>query len=539
MNGLMMNSPLSISSILQHAEKFHADSRIISRCPEGGIFRYTYGEAAKRSRQLANVLAKLGTRKQDRVASLAWNTHRHYELYYAVSGMGAIIHTVNPRLFPEQITYILNHAEDRIVFVDLQFIPLLEGIKSELTHIEKIVVMAPENALPDSPLELLSYETLLAQEDDQYEWPELNEEDAAALCYTSGTTGNPKGVLYSHRSTVLHAFASLSPDALNISNRSAVLPVVPMFHVNAWGIPYSTTMCGANLVLPGPGMDGASLYELIEEEQVDLLLGVPTVWLGLLQYCEQQSLTLTPVKNVVIGGSAAPLSMIKAFDQLHDAFVIHAWGMTEMSPIGTINAFSKHMVNVSREERYALQAKQGRAVFGVEMKIVDADNNPLPHNGEDYGRLLVKGPWIATGYYKSDDTSSWEDGWFDTGDVATIDASGTMRIVDRAKDVIKSGGEWISSIDLENAAMSHPAAAECAVIGVPHPKWDERPVLLMVLKPDQTLTKEDVLSFLSDKVAKWWLPDEVLFVSELPHTPTGKLLKRNLRDQYQGLFNTV
>ena len=532
MHGLMMDSPLSIADILMHAERLHQEGEIVSRRPEGGIHRYTYPDAARRARQLANALTRLGVQHQDRVATLAWNTHRHYELYFAVSGSGAILHTVNPRLFPEQIVYILNHAEDAILFVDLHFVPLIEQLRPQLHHLKHIVVMTDDAHLPNSPLPLLCYETLLNAESDAFEWPRLDEQLAATLCYTSGTTGHPKGVLYSHRSTVLHAWASLATDALGIGNRSVLLPVVPMFHVNAWGTPYAATMSGATLVLPGAGLDGASLYELICQEQVDLLLGVPTVWLGLLQYCEREQRRLDPVRHVVIGGSAAPLSMIRAFQERHDAFVIHAWGMTELSPIGTVNSYNRRMAQLPLEQRYALQARQGRPVFGIELKIVDAQGTPLPHDGQQFGRLLVRGPWVASQYYKHEGDTAWENGWFDTGDVATIDADGNMLIVDRAKDVIKSGGEWISSIELENAAMGHPAVAEAAVIGVPHPKWDERPLLLVVCKEGQTVSKDEMLTFLSDKVAKWWLPDDMLCVTELPHTPTGKLLKRTLRDTY-------
>ncbi|WP_250656158.1 3-(methylthio)propionyl-CoA ligase [Alkalimarinus coralli] len=536
MQGLMMDTPLTVSSILQYAEQYHQDGEIVSRNVEGGIHRYGYKDAAARARRLANGLKRLGVRQQDRVATLAWNTHRHYEIYFAVSGSGAILHTINPRLFPDQLAYILNHAEDEVLFIDLTFIPLLEKIAPELKYLKQVIVMTNRQNMPESPLPdgtpFLCYEALVDSESTEFDWPEIDEESAASLCYTSGTTGNPKGVLYSHRSTVLHAWASISRDALDIGNRSNILPVVPMFHVNAWGVPYSATMVGAKLVLPGAGMDGASLSELINGEQVDLLLGVPTVWQGLLQYCEQQNITLDSVDNVVIGGSAAPLSMIKAFQEQHNAFVMHAWGMTELSPIGTINSMSRYMKDLPLDERYQLQTKQGRPVFGIEMKIVGADNQALPHDGASFGRLMVKGPWVIERYYKAE-KPALIDGWFDTGDVATIDSRGYMNIVDRAKDVIKSGGEWISSIDLENAAVGHPAIAECAVIGVYHPKWDERPLLLAVTKEGMDVSKEELLNYLSDKVAKWWLPDDVIFVDELPHTATGKLLKMKLRETYQ------
>lgn len=536
MHGLMMDTQLSVSSILKHAECVHRDAEIISRKPEGGIFRYTYGDAAKRSRQAANLLKQLGVSQQDRVATLAWNTHRHYELYFAVSGSGAILHTVNPRLFPEQIVYILNHAEDELLFLDIQFLPIIEAIKDQLPLLKNIVLMVDKANMPESTLDLLCYEELIANEDDVYRWPTFDENLAATLCYTSGTTGNPKGVLYSHRSTVIHAMASMGNDALGVSNQSVILPVVPMFHVNAWGVPYAATSAGATLVLPGAGMDGASLYELIDSEKVELLLGVPTVWLGLLQYCENEGCRLDSVKDVVVGGSAAPMSMIKAFQERHDAFVIHAWGMTELSPMGTLNSMNAYMSGLSQEQRYELQTKQGRPIYGIQIRIVDQDDNVLLHDGKMFGRLQVQGPWVASSYYKHDDVSDWKDGWFDTGDVATIDEQGYMNIVDRAKDVIKSGGEWISSIDVENIAMGHDAVAECAVIGIPHPKWDERPLLLVIAKEGTNISKQDLLEYLNDKIVKWWMPDEVLFVEALPHTATGKLLKRELRDQYQALY---
>ena len=536
MQGGMMNTPLIVSSILRHAETVYAKNEIVSRPPEGGILRYTYADAASRSRKLANALIKLGVGHQDRVATLAWNTHRHYELYYAISGSGAIIHTVNPRLFPEQIVYIVNHAENEVLFFDITFAPLVEKIAPELKTVKYFVAMAPREAMPQSSLPLLCYEELLAAESDSFDWPVLHEGLAAALCYTSGTTGNPKGVLYSHRSTVLHAYSSMSADALGVSSQGAVLPVVPMFHVNSWGIPYSATMAGAKLVLPGAALDGASVFELLDKEKVTLTLGVPTVWLGLLHYCEKENKKLVHLEKAVIGGSAAPEAMIRQFQEKHDVFVIHAWGMTEMSPLGTVNSMSAHMASLPLEERYKLQAKQGRPVYGAELKIVGPEGKELPRDGKAFGRLLVRGPWIASGYYKEDDRSSWYDGWFDTGDVATIDETGTMAIVDRSKDVIKSGGEWISSVELENLAVGHPAGAECAVIGVPHPKWDERPLLLVVKKEGQEVSRQDMLAFLEGKIAKWWMPDEVLFVKSLPHTATGKLLKRQLRDDYHDVL---
>jgi fatty-acyl-CoA synthase len=538
MQGLMMESSLTVSSILKHAENYHREGEIVSRTIEGPIHRYHYPDAACRARKLANVLKRLGVKSQERIATLAWNTYRHYELYYAVSGSGAVLHTINPRLFPDQIAYIMNHAENSLVFVDLNLLPILEAVYPQLKMLSQVVVMTDREHMPESPLSsvvtVLCYEDLVAAENDLYEWPALDENSAAALCYTSGTTGHPKGVLYSHRSTVLHAWASISGDALNVNNRTSLLPVVPMFHVNAWGVPYSATMAGAKLVLPGAGLDGESLYEMIEKEQVGLLLGVPTVWLGLLQHCEKEGKILESVQDVVIGGSAAPLSMIKTFQKQHDVFVVHAWGMTEISPLGTVNGKSRYLFSLSEDERYALQTKQGRPVFGIEMRIVGPNGESLPHDGASFGRLLVRGPWVARSYYKQPASeSAWVDGWFDTGDVATMDAQGYMNIVDRAKDVIKSGGEWISSIDLENAAMMHPAVAECAVVGVTHPKWDERPIMLVVLTEGKKLEESELLEFLTGDVAKWWLPDAVIFVTELPHTATGKILKMDLRERFK------
>lgn len=532
----MMQQPLLISSLIEHAIVSHPQAEIVSRQVEGGIFRYTYGQAAARAKQLANALTqKLGIKIGDRVGTLAWNTHRHYELYFGISGIGAITHTINPRLFPEQIIFIINHAADRFIFVDLTFVPLLEAVAEHIKNVEGIVVLTDKAHMPTSSKlsNLLCYEDLIADMPSTYEWPVLDDNSGAALCYTSGTTGNPKGVLYTHRSTVLHTIAAVQKNALNIDEDAILLPVVPMFHVNAWGTPYAATMTGAKLVLPAHGMDGASLYELIDGEKANLLLGVPTIWLGLLNYLDQINATLTSVKNVVVGGAAAPLSMIKAFQEKHDAFLIHAWGMTELSPLGTVNSMTRAMAKLPLEQRYEKQLKQGRSVYGIEMKIIDDAGNELPRDGQAFGSLLVRGPWVVSSYYLNDDKKSFVDGWFDTGDVATIDRENTMQIVDRAKDVIKSGGEWISSIDLENAAVGHPALKECCVIGVYHPKWDERPLLLAIKKEGATVTAAEVINFLADKVAKWQLPDTVVFVDELPHTATGKLLKTGVRETYK------
>ena len=532
----MMQQPLLISSLLEHAIVSHPQAQIVSRQVEGGIFKYTYGEAAKRAKQVANALTqKLGIQQGDRIGTLAWNTYRHYELYFGISGIGAITHTINPRLFPEQIIYIINHAADRFIFVDLTFLPLLEAVASHISKVEGIVVLTDQAHMPSSSKlnNLLCYEDLIADMPSEYTWPLVDENSDTALCYTSGTTGHPKGVMYTQRSTVLHAMAAAQHNALNITEDTVLLPVVPMFHVNAWGTPYAATMTGAKLVFPAHGMDGASLYELINGEQANLLLGVPTVWLGLLNYLDSINAKLDSVQNVVVGGSAAPLSMIKAFAEKHDAFLIHAWGMTELSPLGTVNSMNRHMAALPLEERYQKQLKQGRPVYGVEVKIVDDNGKELARDGKAFGRLLVRGPWVVDGYYLNDDKKSFVDGWFDTGDVATIDPQNTMQIVDRSKDVIKSGGEWISSIDLENAAVGHPALKECCVIGVYHPKWDERPLLLAIANEGANVTQDEVIAFLSDKVAKWQLPDAVVFVSELPHTATGKLLKTGVRETYK------
>jgi fatty-acyl-CoA synthase len=539
MLGNMMEGPLLISGLIEHAVSTNPTSEIVSRRCEtdstgSSIHRYTMKDAAKRSKQIANALINLGANPSDRIATLAWNNYRHFELYFGVSGIGAVLHTINPRLFPEQLVYIINHAEDRWIFVDLTFVPLLESIQDQITGVEGFIILADANNMPETSLKnAICYEDLIDKSSAELEWPSFDENTAASLCYTSGTTGNPKGVLYSHRSTLIHTLSEISREALGISSLSCILPVVPMFHVNAWGVPYAAAMTGSKLVFPGPGMDGASLWELIDAEKPDLLLGVPTVWLMLLNHMDEIGKTLDSVQNVVVGGAAAPYSMIKKFDQVHNAFLVHAWGMTEMSPLGTSNVPTAAMKDMPLEERYRLQQKQGRPVFGVQMKIVDDNGNPQPHDGIAFGRLLVRGPWIIKQYYKSDDMSSFEDGWLDTGDVATIDPNNYLTIVDRSKDVIKSGGEWISSIDLENAAVGHPDLVEACVIGVTHEKWDERPLLLAIRKPGTHTTANDVKQFLDDKIAKWWMPDDVIFVESLPHTATGKLLKINLRKEYQ------
>jgi fatty-acyl-CoA synthase len=535
MNGLMMSVPLSIPSLLRHAALNHGDTEIVSRRCEGDIHRYNYRAAHSRAKKLANALERLDVRRGDRVATLAWNGYRHFELYYAVSGMGAVIHTVNPRLFPEQIAYIVNHAEDRYVFFDLTFAPLVEKLAPACRGVKGWVAMTDRAHMPKIAVdELLCYEELVEDQRDDYEWPELDEDTAAGLCYTSGTTGNPKGVLFSHRSSVLHAYAISLPDASDYSARSVVLPIVPMFHVNAWGIPYAGPLVGAKLVFPGPGLDGASLYELFEKERVTTSSGVPTVWLGLINYLRQNKLRLSTLKMTVIGGSACPPAMMKTLQEDYGIEVRHGWGMTEMSPVGTVNTAKEKHLALSKEKRFGIALKQGRPLYGVEMKIVDGEGRELPRDGKAFGDLLVRGPWILREYYQGEGGDPLRGGWFPTGDVGTLDPDGYLQITDRSKDVIKSGGEWISSIDLENIAMGHPAVAEAAVIGVSHPKWAERPLLIVVKKPGAEVTREEMLRYYEGKIAKWWLPDDVVFVEQLPHTATGKLSKMTLRQQFEG-----
>ncbi len=536
--GLMQDRPLSISSLIEHANAFHPDVEIVSRTVEGPIYRCTWRDVHRRSKQVAKALVALGVAPGERIATLAWNGYRHLELYYGVSGMGAVLHTINPRLFPEQIEYIVNHADDQYLFFDVTFAPLVARLAPALKGVKGFVAMTDRAHMPAQEIpNLLCYEELVGAQDGDYTWPVFDERTASSLCYTSGTTGHPKGVLYSHRSTVLHSYGACFSDSVGISAGDSLLMVVPMFHVNAWGTPYAGAMAGTKLVLPGPALDGRSIYELIRDEKVSLALGVPTVWLMLLQFVETSGVDPKRecvLRRVVIGGSAAPRAMSAKFDALFGAFVVHAWGMTEMSPLGTIcNMLPKHRDHTP-EQRLDVQAKQGRAIFGVELKITDDAGRRLPHDGKAFGHLMVRGPWITSGYYRGEGGSILDpEGFFDTGDVATIDPDGYMQITDRSKDVIKSGGEWISSIDLENAAVGHPAVAEAAVIGVPHPKWQERPLLVVVRKQGQDVSREDLLSFLQGKVAKWWLPDDVAFVDELPHTATGKLLKTKLREHFR------
>ena len=530
--GQMMSAPLLISSIIKHAARYYGSTEIVSRRTEGDLHRYTYRDCELRARKLAQALGALGVKQGERVGTLAWNGYRHLEIYYGVSGMGAVCHTVNPRLFPEQIAYIVNHAEDGYVFFDLTFLPLVEGVAPHCPNVKGWVAMTDRAHMPaETKVPLLCYEELLDAQDGNYEWPQFDENLASSLCYTSGTTGNPKGALYSHRSTVLHSYASAMPDALGCSASDVILPVVPMFHVNAWGLPYSVPLVGAKLVLPGPKLDGASLYELFEQEKVTFSAGVPTVWLGLLQHVQANQLKFSTFRRTVIGGSAAPPAMIRALEAL-DVEVIHAWGMTEMSPLGTASKLLAKHHDLPDAERHKIQEKQGRVIYGVDMKIVDGEGKELPWDGKAFGDLLVRGPWIIDRYFRND-VSPLVDGWFPTGDVATIDADGFMQITDRSKDVIKSGGEWISSIDIENVAAAHPAVHMAACISAYHPKWDERPLLVVVKKPGAEVSREQLLQFFEGKVAKWWIPDDVAFVTEIPLTATGKMQKLRLREQFK------
>ena len=535
MYGLMQDSPLLISSLISYAGLYHGDVELVSRTVEGPIHRYGYRDAERRSKQVAKALLALGVKPGDPIGTLAWNGYRHLELYFGISGMGAVLHTINPRLFPEQIVYIANHAEDHYLFLDLTFVPLIEPMAAKLSTIKGFIIMTDEAHMPQTTLpNALCYETLVGSQDAEYTWPNLDERTASSLCYTSGTTGNPKGVLYTHRSTILHSFCVCTRDAIGMSSHEVVLPVVPMFHANAWGTPYAAAMCGAKMVFPGSKMDGASIYELLDSEKVSLTLAVPTVWLMLLNHLQETGKKLPFLERVVIGGSAAPKSMIKTFEEDYDVQVIHAWGMTETSPLGTTGNLKPKHAGLSYAEKLEIKAKQGRAIYGVDLKIVDREGQELPRDGKAFGHLMVRGPWIASGYMKGEGGQVIDqEGWFDTGDVSTLDPDGYMQITDRSKDVIKSGGEWISSIDLENDALGHPAVAEAAVIGVFHPKWDERPLLIVVKQKGAEVSKEELLDFMRSKAAKWQVPDDVVFVDELPHTATGKLLKTKLRKDFQ------
>ena len=538
MKGLMQNAPLMISSLLQTGADVFGGSEVVSVIAGEGVVRHTYRDINQRAKQLAQALGDAGIGMTDRVATLAWNDHRHLEIYYGVSGIGAVCHTINPRLFPEQLIYIINHAEDRIIMVDPMFLPLIEKIIDNCPKLEKIVVLCTAENLPDTALDAVVYEDFIGAFDGEMEWPEFDENAASSLCYTSGTTGNPKGALYSHRSTVLHAMMAGTPAVTGTLTGETMMPVVPMFHVNAWGQPYYAPLVGAKLVLPGPKLDGESLYNLIQAEGVSNTAGVPTIWLNLLKHTREVGGNLDSLRNIIIGGSAAPGAMIREFEDDYQTNVIHAWGMTEMSPLGSAGVLAPHLTrSTSAEEQFEMKLKQGHRVFGVDMRIVNDDEEPQPHDGKTRGHLVVRGPWIISSYYNNHDANDkafTKEGWFYTGDIATLDENNILQLVDRSKDVIKSGGEWISSIDLENEAVGIPGVVEAAVIGVAHDKWGERPVLILVPQDSDNPPSEDsVRDFLSTRIAKWWMPDLIVFKDEIPHGATGKILKAELREEFR------
>ena len=538
MKGLMQNAPLMISSLLQTGADVFGGSEVVSVIAGEGVVRHTYRDINQRAKQLAQALGDAGIGMTDRVATLAWNDHRHLEIYYGVSGIGAVCHTINPRLFPEQLIYIINHAEDRIIMVDPMFVPLIEKIIDNCPKLEKIVVLCTAENLPDTALDAMVYEDFIGAFHGEMEWPEFDENAASSLCYTSGTTGNPKGALYSHRSTVLHALMAGTPAVTGTLTGETMMPVVPMFHVNAWGQPYYAPLVGAKLVLPGPKLDGESLYNLIQAEGVSNTAGVPTIWLNLLKHTREVGGNLDSLRNIIIGGSAAPGAMIREFEDDYQTNVIHAWGMTEMSPLGSAGVLAPHLTrSTSAEEQFEMKLKQGHRVFGVDMRIVNDDEEPQPHDGKTRGHLVVRGPWIISSYYNNHDANDkafTKEGWFYTGDIATLDENNILQLVDRSKDVIKSGGEWISSIDLENEAVGIPGVVEAAVIGVAHEKWGERPVLILVPQDSDNPPSEDsVRDFLSTRIAKWWMPDLIVFKDEIPHGATGKILKAELREEFR------
>jgi fatty-acyl-CoA synthase len=534
MLGLMQDWPLLVHKIIDHAALYHGDREVVTRSIEGPIHRTNYREIGRRARKVADALDRFGIKPGDRVATLAWNTWRHIEAWYGIAGVGAVYHTLNPRLFPDQLVYIANHAEDKVMFFDITFADLVAKIAPQLPSVKLYVALTDRAHLPTAAIpNLVAYEDFIAGADANFEWKEVDEKAGCGLCYTSGTTGNPKGVLYSHRSNVIHALMAAQTDAQGVSSCDSILPVVPMFHANAWALAFSAPMVGAKLVMPGARLDGDSICELLTDEKVTMSGAVPTVWLALFQHLEKTGKTLPHLKRVLIGGSACPRSMIEAFETKYGVQVIHAWGMTEMSPLGTMATLKHNVTEMPYEQQLDYKCKQGHPVFGVEMKITDDANKELPRDGKAFGRLKVRGPAVASGYFRGEGADAFDaDGWFDTGDVATIDAEGYMTITDRSKDVIKSGGEWISSIEIENIAVGHPSVAEAAVIGVRHPKWDERPLLIVVLKPGESATREELLGYLTGKIAKWWMPDDVQFVSEIPHTATGKIQKITLREQF-------
>jgi acyl-CoA synthetase (AMP-forming)/AMP-acid ligase II len=532
LHGRMMDMPLLVSSLIAHAARYFGAAEIVSRRIEGDLHRYTYRDCELRAKRLAQGLIALGVTPGERIATLAWNGYRHLETYYGTTGFGAVCHTINPRLFPEQIAFIINHASDRYVLFDITFAPLVDQLAPQCPDVRGWIALTDDAHLPAMRTPVTSYEALLAPHDGAFDWPSFDEQSASYLCYTSGTTGHPKGALYTHRSTVLHAFGASLPDAMGLSSRDAVLPVVPMFHVNAWGIPHAGPLTGAKLVLPGKDLDGKSLYELMEAEGVTYSAGVPTVWLGLLAYLKQARVRFSTLQRTVIGGSACPPAMLRIFEDDYGVEVIHAWGMTEMSPLGTLAKLSWQESRRPPDEQRKLREKQGRAMYGVDMKIVGDDGRELPWDGVAFGDLHVRGPWVIDRYFRRDE-SPLIDGWFPTGDVATIDPDGFLHITDRSKDVIKSGGEWISSIELENIAVAHPAVAEAACIAVAHPRWNERPLLVVVKRAGMEVTRDELLAFYDGKVVSWWIPDDVAFVDELPHTATGKLQKLKLRELFR------
>lgn len=538
MLGQMMDQELLISSIIDHAARYHGDTEVVSVNTDGSQTRTNYQSVQKRAKKIASSLTKRGMQRSDRIATIAWNNYRHFELYYGISGAGFVCHTVNPRLFPEQLIYILTHAEDKVVFFDATFIALVDGVRSHLPHIKHWVLMEPRtDELANQHDWMEFYEDLITEGDEDYQWPaDLKERDASSLCYTSGTTGNPKGVLYSHRSTLLHAMMSATPDVMNFSARDCLLPVVPMFHVNAWGSPYAAALAGAKMVMPGPDLDGKSLATLFNNEKVTIAAGVPTIWAGLIQYLEDSGTKLPHMQRTVIGGSACPPVMIDKFRDDYEVEVLHAWGMTEMSPLGSVNNLKNKQLDLPDEKQKIIRLNQGRPPYGMELAIFDEDFNQLPNDGETQGDLHCRGPWVLDEYFLAEKGTTLNNGWFDTGDVATLDADGFMTIKDRSKDIIKSGGEWISTVELENIAVGHPEIAGAAAIAAKHEKWDERPIILAVKVEGATLSEADLLSYYNDKIAKWQIPDKVIFVDQLPIGATGKILKKELRSEYENVL---